>query len=124
MKPDVWSFGIVLTEIVTHGRTPYPGMCNQEVLQHFFNLSRSYCMQQPQNCPDRLYQIMVDCWKSNAEERPTFKTLKWNLENFFEKDVRIDDTGLLIISSDIRCLQFCVTVFFLLIIIFNRYLFV
>lgn len=83
VKSDVWSFGVVLTEIVTHGRTPYPSMSNQEVLQQ---VSRSYRMPQPPNCPDRLYQIMLNCWKTNAEERPTFEALKYILENFFDED--------------------------------------
>ena len=32
IKSDVWSFGIMLTELITHGRVPYPGMTNAEVL--------------------------------------------------------------------------------------------
>ena len=83
VKSDVWSFGIVLTEIVTYGRTPYPSMSNQEVLQQ---VSHSYRMPKPTNCPDRLYEIMLNCWKHNPEERPTFEALKYKLETYFDDD--------------------------------------
>merc|ERR1711970_1371003 len=41
---DVWSFGILLTEIVTFGRIPYPGMNNAEVLKQ---VSNGYRMPEP-----------------------------------------------------------------------------
>ena len=35
IKSDVWSFGILLTELVTYGRVPYAGMNNKQVRDLF-----------------------------------------------------------------------------------------
>ena len=83
IKSDVWSFGILLTELVSYGRIPYPGMSNAEVLQQ---LERGYRMPCPPNTPESLYQIMLDCWKKNPVDRPTFEALLWRLEDFFVLD--------------------------------------
>ena len=80
IKSDVWSFGIVLYEIITYGRFPYPGMTNAQVLEQ---LQQGYRMPRPMGCPDKLYDIMIDCWREEPANRPTFETLQWQLEEFF-----------------------------------------
>uniref|UniRef100_T1HWB6 Tyrosine-protein kinase n=1 Tax=Rhodnius prolixus TaxID=13249 RepID=T1HWB6_RHOPR len=80
IKSDVWSFGILLTELVTYGRIPYPGMTNAEVLHQ---VEHGYRMPCPPSCPESLYEIMLECWHKDPMKRPTFETLQWKLEDFF-----------------------------------------
>ncbi|XP_072465627.1 tyrosine-protein kinase Fgr isoform X2 [Notamacropus eugenii] len=80
IKSDVWSFGILLTELITKGRVPYPGMNNREVLEQ---VERGYRMQSPPGCPFSLYEIMQQTWHQVPEERPTFEYLQSFLEDYF-----------------------------------------
>ncbi|XP_062324131.1 tyrosine-protein kinase Blk isoform X2 [Osmerus eperlanus] len=80
IKSDIWSFGILLTEIVTYGRIPYPGMTNPEVIR---NLDKQYRMPCPDSCPAELYDLMMICWKEKPENRPTFEHLQNTLNDFF-----------------------------------------
>ena len=79
-KSDTWSFGIFIFELITHGRLPYPNMIGNEVPAQ---VEQGYRMPPPPGCPDPLYQIMLDCWKHDANERPTFEYLKFHLEDYF-----------------------------------------
>eukprot|EP00112_Aurelia_sp_Birch-Aquarium-sp1_P005910 Seg1666.2 transcript_id=Seg1666.2/GoldUCD/mRNA.D3Y31 product="Tyrosine-protein kinase SRK2" protein_id=Seg1666.2/GoldUCD/D3Y31 len=76
-KSDVWSFGILMYEVVTYGRMPYAGMNN--VLAA---VDRGYRMGRPSNCEQRYYEHMTSCWQKNAKERPTFETLTCMLEEY------------------------------------------
>jgi fyn-related kinase len=83
IKYDVWSFGIVLYEIITFGEPPYPGMTNGEVM---VRIKQGYRMPRPfdYECPEKLYEMMLNCWREDPNDRPTFATLQRELEDFHQ----------------------------------------
>ncbi|KAG5850258.1 tyrosine-protein kinase Lyn-like isoform X1 [Anguilla rostrata] len=80
IKSDMWSFGILLYEMVTYGKIPYPGMSNADVMTA---IQRGYRMSCPENCPKELYEIMTVCWKDKPEDRPTFDYMQSVLDDFY-----------------------------------------
>lgn len=81
IKSDVWSYGILLYELVTHGSIPYAGMHNKEVIDH---VQRGYRIPKPTNCdcPDEVYMTMRDCWHTDPDKRPTFEFLAAYFDNY------------------------------------------
>lgn len=71
-KSDVWAFGVVLWEIGTLGMFPYEGMDNHGLLPFLMDGGR---LKKPDNCSDKLYDVMLTCWRENPLERPSFQRL-------------------------------------------------
>lgn len=76
IKSDVWSYGILLWEILTLGATPYPGRCAKEVLEEV-KLGRT--MDRPDHCSSELFELLKDCWSPGPDQRPTFGLLREHL---------------------------------------------
>ena len=80
-KGDVYSFAIILEEIVVRGG-PY------ETARQFLDppaiIERVAARESPpfrpfvgqRDCPQDLFELMEKCWADNPEERPHFSTIK------------------------------------------------
>lgn len=82
-KSDVWSFGVLLWEIVTLGATPYPGMTAREVIK---SVLIGKWLQCPLHCQQELYSLMTRCWDMEPKERPSFSEIAKELETFIESE--------------------------------------
>ncbi|XP_069776469.1 ephrin type-A receptor 5-like isoform X2 [Narcine bancroftii] len=69
---DVWSYGIVMWEVMSYGERPYWEMTNQDVIKA---VDEGYRLPTPMDCPVTLYQLMLDCWQKDRNSRPKFEEI-------------------------------------------------
>ncbi|XP_078595073.1 uncharacterized protein LOC144872620 [Branchiostoma floridae x Branchiostoma japonicum] len=79
VQSDVWSFGILMAEILSKGKVPYMGWDNTQVLQRVL---QGYRMPRESSWPEHLYQLMRRCWDKEPGKRPSFGTLRETLRDF------------------------------------------
>ncbi|KAM9827335.1 ephrin type-A receptor 7 [Neosynchiropus ocellatus] len=81
-KSDVWSFGVTMWEIVSRGRTPYPGVHNHEMLDFLLSGHR---LKAPEDCDLQLYEVMCSCWDRDPTCRPCFEELGGKLKGLLSE---------------------------------------
>lgn len=68
---DVWAFGVTLWEMFSYGFQPWAALTGQQILEAIDepNFQR---LEQPDCCPLDHYNLMLDCWRHEANTRPRF----------------------------------------------------
>ncbi|XP_050787147.1 ephrin type-A receptor 8 isoform X2 [Gopherus flavomarginatus] len=69
---DVWSYGVVMWEVLAYGERPYWNMTNRDVIN---SVEEGYRLPAPMGCPTALHQLMLDCWQKDRSERPRFSQI-------------------------------------------------
>ncbi|XP_036021701.1 ephrin type-B receptor 6 isoform X3 [Mus musculus] len=82
---DVWSFGILMWEVMSYGERPYWDMNEQEVLNA---IEQEFRLPPPPGCPPGLHLLMLDTWQKDRARRPHFD----QLVAAFDKMIRKPDT--------------------------------
>jgi serine/threonine protein kinase len=83
VSSDVWSYGMLLYEVWTVGRTPFEVMSYSQVLSI---VNTGYCQPPPPGCPRAVYSIMVQCWNPEYRKRPSFSQLFERLTDLCSAD--------------------------------------
>ncbi|KAL7402401.1 hypothetical protein ABVT39_014453 [Epinephelus coioides] len=79
-KSDVWSFGVLLWELMTRGAPPYSDVNSFDITVFLLQGRR---LLQPEFCPDALYTVMIECWHPKPERRPSFSELVSRISAIF-----------------------------------------
>uniref|UniRef100_A0A665U0E4 receptor protein-tyrosine kinase n=1 Tax=Echeneis naucrates TaxID=173247 RepID=A0A665U0E4_ECHNA len=91
VQSDVWSYGILLWEIFSLGKSPYPSMA---VDSRFYKMvKRGYQMSQPDFAPPEIYMIMKMCWNLQPTERPTFSKISQMIERLLGDQPEQEQVG-------------------------------
>ncbi|XP_078379860.1 uncharacterized protein LOC144662799 [Oculina patagonica] len=77
-QSDVWSYGVLLYEILTIGGSPYPGINARQIAM---KLQEGFRMPKPKHVDSKIYQTMLNCWEQNPSDRPTFPKLKETMKD-------------------------------------------
>ncbi|XP_055901915.1 fibroblast growth factor receptor homolog 1-like isoform X2 [Eupeodes corollae] len=88
-QSDVWSYGVLLWEIMTYGEQPYPQIMSAEELYSY--LMSGQRMEKPQRCSLNIYMLMRQCWHFDANARPTFTEIVENLDKILLAKVNANE---------------------------------
>lgn len=75
---DIWSYGVLLYEIVTFGSFPYQGISNSQVLDY---VKMGGSLKIPRGVKPQLENLMMACWSFEHKDRPTASDISEIISN-------------------------------------------
>ena len=79
-KSDVWSYGVLVWELMTRGEDPY-GNDFFDVATHLLCLKNGYRLPKPELCPESVYELLLKCWSAKRKDRPSFMEILLDLDS-------------------------------------------
>ncbi|XP_054879831.1 mitogen-activated protein kinase kinase kinase 12-like isoform X2 [Poeciliopsis prolifica] len=76
-KVDIWSFGVVLWEMLT-GEVPYKDVDSSAIIWGVGN--NSLQLPVPDSCPDSFKLLLKQCWNCKPRNRPSFRQILLHLD--------------------------------------------
>uniref|UniRef100_A0A6Q2ZA88 Mitogen-activated protein kinase kinase kinase 12 n=1 Tax=Esox lucius TaxID=8010 RepID=A0A6Q2ZA88_ESOLU len=76
-KVDIWSFGVVLWEMLT-GEVPYKDVDSSAIIWGVGNNSLNLPI--PESCPDGFKILLKQCWNCKPRNRPSFRQILLHLD--------------------------------------------
>uniref|UniRef100_A0A8C6Q4E4 mitogen-activated protein kinase kinase kinase n=1 Tax=Nothobranchius furzeri TaxID=105023 RepID=A0A8C6Q4E4_NOTFU len=76
-KVDIWSFGVVLWEMLT-GEIPYKDVDSSAIIWGVGN--NSLQLPVPESCPDGFKVLLRQCWNCKPRNRPSFRQILLHLD--------------------------------------------
>uniref|UniRef100_A0A8C7H012 Mitogen-activated protein kinase kinase kinase 12 n=1 Tax=Oncorhynchus kisutch TaxID=8019 RepID=A0A8C7H012_ONCKI len=76
-KVDIWSFGVVLWEMLT-GEVPYKDVDSSAIIWGVGNNSLNLPI--PESCPDGFKILLRQCWNCKPRNRPSFRQILLHLD--------------------------------------------
>uniref|UniRef100_A0A3P8Y0R7 mitogen-activated protein kinase kinase kinase n=1 Tax=Esox lucius TaxID=8010 RepID=A0A3P8Y0R7_ESOLU len=76
-KVDIWSFGVVLWEMLT-GEVPYKDVDSSAIIWGVGNNSLNLPV--PESCPDGFKILLRQCWSCKPRNRPSFRQILLHLD--------------------------------------------
>ncbi|XP_060718106.1 activated CDC42 kinase 1 [Tachysurus vachellii] len=83
---DTWMFGVTLWEMFSHGQEPWLSLNGSQILHKIDKEGER--LVKPEDCPQDIYNVMLQSWSPKPEDRPTFVALRDFLMETMPTDMR------------------------------------